>query len=192
MCSWPGLGIIYIYIYIYIFLINIPESMSSNIKQIVMQLLKSMYGVPLKWEAHGPTVQWCEACIPPTAELRLLRKGVVLDLNDYDRDQAEWSRWLPATAPNAGGVMQGQMPSLMQKSLWLTLAWRDVYANVRSLVWGLGITGYGHQWWKPRLNRCVKQYALRARLPEALVDSWYKEGREHASLIQADATLQHE
>ena len=47
---------IYIYIYIYIFLINIPESMSSNIKQIVMQLLKSMYGVPLKWEAHGPTV----------------------------------------------------------------------------------------------------------------------------------------
>ena len=70
----------------------------------------------------------------------------MLDLNDYDRDQAEWSRSLPATAPNAGGVMHGQMPALMQKSLWLTLAWRDVYANVRSLVWGLGITGYGHQW----------------------------------------------
>ena len=46
-------------------------------KDIVFQLLKAMYGVPLKWEMHGDTIQWCEACIPPTSELRLLRKAVV-------------------------------------------------------------------------------------------------------------------
>ena len=65
-----------------------------------------------------------------------------------------------------------------------------MYANVRSVVWGLGITGYGHQWWRPQLDRFVKQYALWARLPEALIKRWYKESREHTGRTR-DMTLQH-
>ena len=166
---------------IYIFLINMPDALAEVLQPVVFQLLRSMYRLPLKWEVHGATVQWCEAAIPNTRELRLLRKGVVLDLNCFSADEAEWARWLPASAPNSGRVMQAQVPSILQKSPWFALQWRDVYANIRSFLWGLGVLGYPHRWWKPPLDRFFTQHALRSRFPEAVIESWYKEGRVHAS-----------
>ena len=56
-----------------------------------MQVLGTMHSVPLKWESHGDTIQGCEACIPPTNDMGMLRKGVFLDLNNFDEDQTEWS-----------------------------------------------------------------------------------------------------
>ena len=166
---------------IYIFLINMPDALAEVVQPVVFQLLRSMYRVPLKWEVHGATVQWCEAAIPNTRDLRPLRKGVVLDLNCFSVHEAEWARWLPAPAPNSGPVMQAQVPSILQKSLWFALQWRDVYANIRSFLWGLGVLGYSHRWWKPPLDRFFTQHALRSRFPEAVIESWYKEGRVHAS-----------
>ena len=123
---------------IYIFLMNIPDEWRADVLTCVMALQKTIYNVPLKWEVHGPTVEWCECAIPPTGRVRLLRKGVVLNLTSDDLGWREWDRWLPATAPNAGKVIKGQMPALMQESLWYALSWQDAHDNLRSLFWGLG------------------------------------------------------
>ena len=162
---------------VYIFLLNMSDALAAVVQPTIFQLLRAMYGVPLKWEVHGATVQWCESAIPDTRDLRLVRKGVVLDLQCFSEDEAEWSRWLPASAPNAGPVMQAQVPSILQKSLWFALQRRDVYANFRSFLWGLGVLGYAHRWWKPQVDRFCTQHALRSRFPEAVVEGWYKEGR---------------
>ena len=162
---------------VYIFLVNMTDALAAVIQPVIFELLRSMYQVPPKWELHGATVQGCEASIPPTRDLRLLRKGVVLDPNFFSLEEAEWSRWLPASAPNAGPAMQAQVPSVLQKSLWFALLWRDVYANFRSLLWGLGVHGYSHRWWKPQVDRFCTQHALRTRFPEAVVESWLKQGR---------------
>ena len=122
-------------------------------------------------------MQWCEASIPPTRDLRLPRKGVVLDLDDFCPEEAEWSRWLPASAPNAGPMKPALVPSVLQKSLWFALLWRDVCANFRSFLWGLGVHGYSHRSWKPQVDRFCTQHALRTRFPEAVVESWYKQGK---------------
>ena len=42
-------------------------------------------------------------------------------------------------------MYQAQVPSVLQKSLWFALLWRDVYANFRSFLWGLGVHGYSHR-----------------------------------------------
>ena len=76
---------------VYIFLINMSDSMVALVKPVVFELLKSMYQVPLKWEVHTDTMQWCEASIPPTSGLRLLWEGVVLDLHNFCSDEAEWA-----------------------------------------------------------------------------------------------------
>ena len=162
---------------VYIFVLNMSDALAAVVQPTVFQLLRAMYGVPLKWKVHGATVQWCESAIPDTRDLRLVRKGVVLDLQCFSGDEAEWSRWLPASAPNAGPVMQAQVPSILQKSLWFALRWRDVYANFRSFLWGLGVLGYAHRWWKPQVDRFCTQLPLRSRFPEAVVEGWYKEGR---------------
>ena len=91
------------------------------------------------------TVKWCESAIPDTRELRLVRKGVVLDLQCFSEDEPEWSRWLPASAPNAGPTMQAQAPYILQKFLWFALQWRDVYANVRSFLCRFGVLGHAHR-----------------------------------------------
>ena len=135
-CDSPVVFLARFRVNIYIFLINMPDALAEVVHPVVFQLLRSMYRVPLKWEVHGATVQWCEATIPNTRDLRLLRKGVVLDLNFFSAYEAEWARWLPASAPNSIPVMQAQVPSILQKSLWFALQWRDVYANIRSFLWG--------------------------------------------------------
>ena len=122
------------------------DALAAVVQPVIFELLPSINQVPLKWEVHGATVQWCGASIPPTRDLRLLRKGVVLDLHSFCSEEAEWSRWLPALAPNAGPVMQAQVPSVLQKLLWSALQWRDVCANFRSFLWGLGVHGYSHRW----------------------------------------------
>ena len=162
---------------VYIFLVNMTDALAAMVQPVILELLRSMYQVPLKWGEHGAAVQWCEASIPPTRDLRLLRKGVVLDLNFFSPEEAEWSNWPPVLAPNAGPVMQAQVPSVLQKSLWFALLWRDVYANFRSFLWGLGVHGYAQRWWKPQVDRLCTQHALRTRFPEAVVESWYKQGR---------------
>ena len=157
---------------VYIFLVHMTDALAAVIQPVLFELFRSMYQVPLKWEVHGATVQWCEASIPPTRDLRLLRKGVVLDLNFFSREEAERSRWLPASAPNAGPVMQAQVPSVLQKSLWFALLWRSVYANFHSFLWGPGVHGYSHRWWKPQVDRFCTRHAPRTRFPQAVVKSW--------------------
>ena len=176
---------------IYIFLMNIPDEWRADVLTCVMALLKTIYNVPLKWEVHGPTVEWCECAIPPTGRLRLLRKGVVLDLTSEDLGWREWDRWLPATAPNAGKVIKGQMPALMQKSLWYALSWQDVHDNLRSLFWGLGFHAYAVAWWMAPTNRFLNANGLRGRFPEALVDQWYKQGRERGMALREKHTEPH-
>ena len=92
---------------IYVFLINVPPAWREPLLHIVMSMLQCMYQVPLNWEQHGDTVQWCEMSIPGGSDLRLLRKGIVLSLDDVDPSQCEWDWWLSASAPNAGKVMKG-------------------------------------------------------------------------------------
>ena len=175
---------------IYVFLINVPPEWRESLLHIVMNMLQCMYQVPLKWEQHGDTIQWCEMSIPGGSDLRLLRKGIVLSLDDVDPSQSEWDRWLPASAPNAGKVMKGQMPALTQKSLWGALTWRDVHDNLRSLFWGLGFVAYSTAWWKPAANRFFNSQGLRERFLEALVDAWYKQGRDVGALHRGQAAGQ--
>ena len=95
-----------------------------------------------------------EASIPPTRDPRLLRKGVVLDLNGFCPEEAEWSRWLATCLSSECGACDvGAGPLVLQKSLWFALLWRDVYANSRSFLWGLGVHGYSHRWWEPQVDR---------------------------------------
>ena len=132
---------------IYIMLVNMMTHMAKVMQSVIMQLLKAMYGVPLKREEHGEKILWCEACVPDTTELRLLRKGVVLNLEDNMYDQAEWARWLPATAPNATKVMRAQIPALLQKSLWMALSWEGCVCKYsitylgprRTALWAWGM-----------------------------------------------------
>ena len=73
------------------------------------------------------------------------------------------------------------MPALMQKSLWYALSWQDVHDNLRSLFWGLGFHAYAVAWWMAPANRFLNANGLIGRFPEALVDQWYKQGRERGA-----------
>ena len=104
------------------------------------------------------------------------------------RDSRMGQRLL-AFAPNAQQMMQGQTPAIIQKSLWLVLSWKDAHANLRSVVWRLGITRYGRQWWRPQTDRFLTQHALRARFPEVLIDGWYHQGKQANPADPVDTDL---
>ena len=150
-----------------------------------MSMLHCMCQVRLKWEQHGDTIQWCRMSIPGGSDLRLLRKGILLSLADVDPSRSGWDRWLPASAPNAGKLMKGQMPALTQKSLWGALTWRDGYDNLRSLFSGLGFVTYSTAFLKPAAHRFFSSQGLRECFPEALVDAWYNRGATSAPCTQA-------
>ena len=59
-----------------------------------------------QWEEHGDTIQLCEMAIPRRLEVRLLRKGIVVNLQNVDLSRSEWDGWLPASVPNASKVMK--------------------------------------------------------------------------------------
>ena len=53
--------------------------------------------------------------IPGGPRLQLLRKGVVVNVQNVDLSQSEWDKWQPTSPPNAGKVMKGQMTALTQR-----------------------------------------------------------------------------
>ena len=77
---------------VYIFMVNMRDALAAVIHPVIFEMMRSMYQVPHDWEVPVATVQWCGASIPPTRDLRLLWKGVVLDLNFFSPEEAEWSR----------------------------------------------------------------------------------------------------
>ena len=82
--------------------------------------------------------------------------------------------------------MQAQVPSILQKSLWFALHWRDVYADLISFLWGLGVLGYSHRCWKPQVDRFCAHHALRFRFRGAVIEGRYKEGRAMAKEPSAE------
>ena len=55
---------------------------------------------------------------------------------EVDIAQSEWDRWLLASEPSAGKVIQGPMLGILQKYLWFALSWHDVDNNLRYQFWG--------------------------------------------------------
>ena len=161
---------------VYVFLINMSDALAAVVQPNIFQLLRAMYGVPLKWKVHGATVQWCKFAISDGVTSAWLVKGYFSTCSVFLRTRRSGLfGYLPA--PNAGPVMEAQVPSILQKAFWFALQWRNVYANVRSFLWGLGVLGYAHRWWKPQVDRLCTQHALRSRFLEAVVEGWYKGGR---------------
>ena len=52
---------------VYIFHINMSDALAAVARPTIFQLLRAMYGVPLKWDVHGATVHWCESAIPDSS-----------------------------------------------------------------------------------------------------------------------------
>ena len=64
---------------IYIALAHVPDPIVQLLKSALCVLLKSTYGVPLKWEPHGERVAWGERLLTPMLlenRVSLICKGV--------------------------------------------------------------------------------------------------------------------
>ena len=163
---------------IYLICANMGARLLEHIKFVVSVILRIVYGIPLKWEAHGSDVVWGEAVITHGSHpsvLRLRRKGVCLDLRDTVN--AEWHKWVHPKAPNARVVWRSLVSALICKSMWYAWSRDDLVCNVRSIIWGLTIRGYPSRWWKGRVFRACQRFALDAFFTKTDILVWIEEAK---------------
>ena len=157
---------------IYAICANMGARLLEHIKFVVSVILRIVYGIPLKWEAHGSDVVWGEAVITHGSHpsvLHLRRKGVCVDLRDTVN--AEWHKWVHPKAPNARVVWRSLVSALICKSMWYAWSRDDLVCNVRSIIWGLTIRGYPSRWWKGRVFRACQRFALDAFFTKTDINS---------------------
>ena len=128
-----------------------------------------MYGIPLKWEPHGEVTTWGEATLILLHrkniylhDFALHKKGVVYEVHAWKQGvlDGQWEQWVDAHSPIARTVLKSLLPSILSKSLLYALNRHDVFCNLRSLLWGLGVRAYPDQWWRPMVLRFFKRFKL--------------------------------
>ena len=165
---------------IYLICANMGARMLDQCKFVVSVILRIVYGIPLKWEAHGNDIVRGEAVITHVSNssvLRLRRKGVCLDLRDTVN--AEWHKWVHPRAPNARVVWKSLVGALICKSMLYVWSRDDLVSNVRSVIWGSTIRGYPPGWWKGRLFRVCQRSALDAFFTKRDVLVWIEEAKRY-------------
>ena len=167
---------------IYICLLNFPEEDKPLIKVVITHLLAKVYGINLKWEPSSPdSVTWGEATISFTNKgTSLTRKGEVYSLDNLT-DSPEWDTWVDYSSPHARLVWRSHFPSVLHKCIRYALTLEDVRANLRSVMWGVGVKGYPSRWWLPTLRKFYRSTTLDRILPLDLLLMWVREGRAFSS-----------
>ena len=146
------------------------------IKVFLSSFLKTVYGLPLKWEAHTEFVTWGEACVNTTGRsLSLLRKGCAMERKSSST--FEWDSWVGRASPNAKTVWRSHFTALLHKSLWYALSGHDIKFNLRSLMWGVGVKGYPSTWWIGTLRRFHRRFDLGRVVSIRQLMIWKVQGR---------------
>ena len=164
---------------LYMIFANIPEDILPTVRFFVAALLRSTYGIALKWEIHDSVVVWGEGAISCPFQgrlLSLLRKGASRTLEEAIH--GEHLKWIHPASPNARYVWRSQLPALFTKSIWYAWSTDDLVTNLRSLVWNLILKGYPVGWWKPQFLRCWDKYRLQQVFPLHLLHAWVREGKQ--------------
>ena len=162
---------------IYIGLANVSPNDLPMIKVFLSSFLKTVYGLPLKWEVHSEFVTWGEACVNATSDsLSLLRKGCALGLKDSC--SFEWDSWVSLVSPNAKPVWRSHFTALLHKSLWYALSLHDIRLNLRSLMWGVGVKRYPSSWWIGTLRRFHRRFDVQRVVSIKQLLIWKVEGRK--------------
>ena len=100
-------------------------------------LLHTIYGIHLKWEPHGDRYVWGEGSIGVCGgDLALMRKGAFL--GDLPLEEGEWEKWVHTSSPHAPKVWNRHFPSLLIKFVWYASDKDCLFANLRSVMWGVG------------------------------------------------------
>jgi hypothetical protein len=172
---------------VYIVLIDIPNEHLPFLTQFLESLLQVVYGIPMKWEKTGSTVDWGESriVVPDQGEPMLLQKHVLplefpltktateLKLRD---DIRHWDTWVDQASPNARFVLRSLIPSKARKAILFASSEAALDRNIRSLCTGLGYKGYPIAWWWPSLSRAHRHYGLHTRYPFYTISQWFREG----------------
>ena len=164
---------------LYINFANILGDILPNVRFCVAALLRTTYGIALKWEIHASVVVWGEGAISCPFEahlLSLLRKGASRALEEAIH--GEHLKWIHLASPNAQYVWRSQLPALVTKSIWHAWSTDDLVTNLRSLLWNLILKGYPVGWWKPQFLRCWDKYQLQRVFPLHLLHAWIREGKQ--------------
>ena len=138
----------------------------------VAALLRSTYGIALKWEVHDSVVVWGEGAISCPLQgrlLSLLRKGTSRTFEEAIR--GEHLKWIYPTSPNARYVWRSQLPGLFTTSIYYAWSTDDLITN-------LILKGYPVGWWKPQFLRCWDKYRLQRVFPLHLLHAWIREGKQ--------------
>ena len=140
-------------------------------------LLHSIYGIRLKWEPHGDRYVWGEGSIGVQGgELSLIRKGAFLDVPPPE-DQ-EWEKWVDTSSPHAPMVWRSHFPSLLIKCVWYASNTECLRANLRSVLWGVGVKGYPARWWRGALRSFYYKAGLERVVAFKQLREWAVDGKE--------------
>ena len=91
--------------------------------------------------------------------LSLTRKGVVRVLGELDTIP-EWDSGTDVCSPHGRLVWRSQF-----QSMWYALATDDLIANLKSVMWGLGVKRYPRRWWLPTLRNFYHTASLGRVVP---------------------------
>ena len=162
---------------IYICLANVPPSASGAIAHAISILLHSIYGIRLKWEPHGDRYVWGEGSIGVQGgELSLIRKGAFLDVPPPE-DQ-EWEKWVDTSSPHAPMVWRSHFPSLLIKCVWYASNTECLRANLKSVLWGVGVKGYPARWRRGALRSFYYKAGLERVVTFKQLREWAVDGKE--------------
>ena len=106
----------------------------------------------------------------------LTRKGVVYSLENLV-ESPEWDTWVDYSSPHARLVGRSHFPCILQKCIWYAMTSEDIKANLRSVMWGVGIKGYPTRWWLPTLRKFHRSTTFDGILPLDLLLLWVQEGK---------------
>ena len=76
-------------------------------------------------------------------------------------------------------------PSLLINIMWFSTSKLELKANLRSLMWSIGVKGYPLVWWQGQLLRFHRNNDLRQVFDIKELFAWLKQGREAAILLCA-------
>jgi hypothetical protein len=160
----------------YMGFINIPDHMQGEVLIAIETFFMALYGIPMKWEKHPPTVTWGECMIS------IIPRGIALHLKGAQNvptlkePQKEWERWVHRGSPNARFTLRSFLPSLYLKALWYAGSIQDVKDNLQFIMRGVGWQTYPKQWWQPSIWRFYMKYTLETIVPFSTIQAWVREG----------------
>ena len=167
---------------VYVLFSGIPAVHRGWVEYSVALFLRTVYGIPLKWEIHPDDgVNWGEAWVSVQPHrVSILRKGVCRSMAELCDPplSVEWTRWVHPSSPNSRLIWQSFLPAAMAKCVWFAWDREDVRVNFRSLVWGLTVCQVPGVWWKARLRRFWDFWSLGRFFSVDEVFAWQAQARQ--------------